>query len=74
MTITQLLIDTAVIAGVLLFAVLAVVPLWLEREAERADRPVRSTDPGHRGQTATVHRLAAARPTGGVAPTRPHAA
>lgn len=34
MTITQLLIDTAVLAGILLKTLLAVVPLWLRHQAE----------------------------------------
>lgn len=76
MTITQLLIDTAVLAGVVLFAVLAIVPLWLEHEAERTDRPARSTDPSHDHdpQVATVHPIGqrAGRPA--AAPVRPRAA
>lgn len=46
MTITQLLIGTAVLAGVLLMTALAVVPLWLDHEAERTDRPVLARRPG----------------------------
>lgn len=50
MTITQLLTDIALIAGVLLVAALAIVPLWLEHDAEPAEthpaptpiRPARS--------------------------------
>lgn len=37
MTITQLLIDIALILGVLLVAALAIVPVWLEHEAESAE-------------------------------------
>lgn len=77
MTITQLLIDTAVLAGVLLFAALAIVPLWLEHEAERADRaePGPATDGStHGGRVATVHRIAAGPPVTGRPAPRPRAA
>lgn len=33
MTIFQLLLDLAVLAGIALFGLLAVVPLWLDRDA-----------------------------------------
>lgn len=38
MDITQLLIHLAVILGVAVMVALAVVPLWLEGEARKADR------------------------------------
>ncbi len=38
MDITQLLLDLAVLGGTALFALLAVVPLWLDREARGSQR------------------------------------
>lgn len=38
MDITQLLTGAAIILGVMLMTVLAVVPLWLEHESERLTR------------------------------------
>ncbi|MFK5582999.1 hypothetical protein [Serinicoccus sp. LYQ131] len=43
MDITQLLTGTAIILGLVLMTTLAVVPLWLERQAELADRPASQT-------------------------------
>lgn len=57
MDITQLLIDTAVLAGMLLMTVLAVVPIWLRHDAERAQivaaRAPRTPQP----PLAAVHHL-----------------
>lgn len=38
MDLLQLLIDLGVLAGILLFGVLAVVPLWLDGQAQAAQR------------------------------------
>ena len=57
MTITQLFLSTALIAGMLLYAALAIVPLILEHEARQADRPVTS---------ARLPRLPQPQPQGGV--------
>jgi hypothetical protein len=39
MDLTQLLLDLLVLAGILLFGLLAVVPLWLEGRSAAAGRP-----------------------------------
>ncbi|MFK5690756.1 hypothetical protein ACI3EY_13910 [Ornithinimicrobium sp. LYQ92] len=59
MDITQLLTGTAIILGLVLMTTLAVVPLWLERQAELADRPA------DRAASQTAPRQAA------LAPRRP---
>lgn len=61
MTITQLLTDLALVAGILLMAVLAIAPLWLEHEARTAETlpeptPIR---PAHTHPTATPAQHAA---------------
>lgn len=42
MDITQLITHIALYAGVLLYALLAIVPLWLRHDAEREERPAES--------------------------------
>lgn len=73
MDITQLLTGTAIILGLVLMTTLAVVPLWLEHQAELADRPARR--PADRTTSRTASRRAAtvARPTRrtGNGPLRP---
>ncbi|OLT42178.1 hypothetical protein BJF86_15365 [Serinicoccus sp. CNJ-927] len=66
MTLTQLLIDTAVVGGVVLMTLLAVVPLWLEAAARADDTrtpttaaaPSTSRSRGHR-RPRPAHRIRA---------------
>ena len=75
MTITQLLTDLAVIGGILLFAALAVVPIMLEREAEKADRPASTPRPRPTSPVSPLgSRGAQARFTASAAQHLPHAA
>ncbi|MFX0539950.1 hypothetical protein ACQBAT_14810 [Ornithinimicrobium sp. Y1847] len=39
MTITQLFLNLAITFGILLYAALAIVPLWVDWASERRDRP-----------------------------------